>query len=91
MPLAPRIGLQWHFCHLFNLHARETEFRYDLSFDQVNAVTAEGVLTDCLREVNGVEKMAVRVDKGAKVHPLLLHGPDVLDGYKQAQHPQAFS
>ena len=89
--LPPRISLQWHLRHLFNVHAGKAKFLHDLSFDKVHTVATEWILRHRLREMNGVEEAPVYIDEGAEVHPFPFDGANIFDGDQQTKHANGLS
>lgn len=89
--LSPRITLQRHLCHSLHIHAWKTELLNDFSLDEIDPIATERVLGHCLWKMDGVEKMAVRIDEGTEMHPLPFYGAHIFNGNQQSQHAYGFT
>jgi hypothetical protein len=87
----PRVFLHRQFFHAFHFEAGETKFLYHYSGKQINSITTKWKLFHYRQKMHRVEKQAVAVEKGTKVHDLLAHDACKFIMVEQIMHPDIFA
>jgi hypothetical protein len=88
LPLRIPIG---HALHALYFQGVEAKLFHHLPFEAVDRSAFEWILFDRRWEVNGVDPIPLRIDKGPKIHHLTLDCPGVLDGDQVANYLYDFS
>ncbi len=83
LPLRIPIG---HALHALYFQGVEAKLFHYLPFDAVDRSAFERILFDRRREVNRVDPIPLRIDKGSKIHDISLDCAGVLDGDQVANY-----
>lgn len=70
----PRVGLQRHLSTADYFNGRAIVFNGDLSFNQIDSRTAEGVIGQALRKMDGIKKMPLSIEKSTEFHQVAMLG-----------------